>query len=167
MVIVDNLSNSEIGVLEKINELVAKPVSFYKCDLRDKIALSKIFETHSIDAVIHFAGFKAVGESCEKPFLYYDNNVLGSIVLYELMVHYGVKNLVFSSSCVVYDSMHVDPPYTESTPLKTINPYASTKLMIEIMLQDLTMHLGFRVIALRYFNPIGAHPSGKIGESPR
>ncbi|MCX6823052.1 MAG: UDP-glucose 4-epimerase GalE [candidate division SR1 bacterium] len=166
VVIVDNLSNTDIGVLEKINTLVPKPVTFYQCDLRDKIGLSKIFDVNKIDGVIHFAAFKAVGESCEKPFLYYDNNIGGGNCLYETMQTYGVRKVVFSSSCTVYNTVDNQPPYDESTSLKTINPYGSTKLIAEIILQDLSTHLGFQTIALRYFNPIGAHPSGVIGENP-
>ncbi|MEI7563419.1 MAG: NAD-dependent epimerase/dehydratase family protein [bacterium] len=165
--IVDNLSNSDIGVLENINSLVPKPIAFYQCDLRDKNNLSKIFEEHKIDGVIHFAAFKAVGESCEKPFLYYDNNIGGGNSLYEVMQTYAVRKVVFSSSCTVYNTVDNQPPYDESTSLKTMNPYGSTKLIAEIILQDLSTHLGFQTIALRYFNPIGAHPSGMIGENPR
>ena len=167
VVIVDNLSNTDIGVLDRINSLVTKPVSFYQCDLRDKVDLSKVFEQEQIDGVIHFAALKAVGDSCENPFLYYDNNIGGGNALYEVMQTYGVRKIVFSSSCTVYDSMHNEPPYDESTSFKTINPYGSTKLMAEIILQDLATHLWFQVVALRYFNPIGAHPSGIIGENPR
>ena len=167
VVIVDNFSNSDVDVFEKINSLVLKPVTFYQCDLRDKITLSKIFEMHKIDGVIHFAAFKAVGESCEKPFLYYDNNIGGANSLYEVMHTHGVRKVVFSSSCTVYNTLDNQPPYDESTSLKTINPYGSTKLIAEIILQDLSTHLDFQTIALRYFNPIGAHPSGVIGENPR
>lgn len=167
VVIVDNLSNTDIGVLEKIHSLISKPITFYECDLRDKINLSKVFDENPIDAVIHFAGLKAVGESCKDPFLYYENNIGGGNALYEVMHTHGVRKMVFSSSCTVYDSLHTQPPYDETTSLKTISPYWSTKLIAEIILQDLATHLGFQTIALRYFNPIGAHPSWMIWESPR
>ncbi len=167
VVIVDNLSNTDVGVLEKINKLIAKPVSFYECDLRDKLALSAVFQKHTIDAVIHFAWYKSVWDSCAHPFLYYDNNIGGGNTLYAVMQEYGVRTIVFSSSCAIYDSIHNTLPYDENASLKTINPYASTKLMSEIILHDLSMYLGFQTIALRYFNIIGAHPSGLLWDNPR
>jgi UDP-glucose 4-epimerase len=165
VVIVDNLSNSDIDVLEKINGLVPKPFSFYECDLRDKGTLWNIFEAHTIDAVIHFAAKKAVGESCEMPFDYYDNNILWSLSLFELMDKHDVKKIVFSSSATVY-APDGTPPFVETDRLDTTNPYGTTKLVIEYLLKDMAAYKWFHVVCLRYFNPIGAHQDGAIGENP-
>ena len=166
LVVVDNLSNSKPVVLERLRELTGKPVEFHQADLRERKALDAAF-ARPLDAVIHFAGLKAVGESVEKPLLYYDNNVGGTIALLEAMAARGVKRLVFSSSATVYG----DPerlPIPEDHALRPMNPYGKSKLMIEHLLADYAAaDPAFRYAALRYFNPIGAHPSGRIGEDPR
>ena len=167
-VIVDNLSNSKALVLDRIEAITGKRPKFYNADLRDKEALAKIFkENPDIEAVIHFAGLKAVGESVAKPLEYYDNNIHGTLSLLEAMRDAGVKNIVFSSSATVYG----DPafvPITEECPKGTCtNPYGWTKSMLEQILSDLTVpDKEWNVILLRYFNPIGAHKSGTMGEDP-
>lgn len=165
LVIVDNLSNAKEEVLSRLEELTKERISFHKTDLRDRAALERLMD--GIDAVVHFAGLKAVGESVEKPLLYYDNNVGGTVALLEAMAACGVKKIVFSSSATVYG----DPerlPLTEDHPLRPTNPYGKTKLVIEHVLADqAAAGAGLRYAALRYFNPIGAHPSGRIGEDPR
>jgi UDP-glucose 4-epimerase len=167
LVIVDNLSNAKPEVLGRLEELAKQKIAFHKADLRDRPSLERILATDKIDAVIHFAGLKAVGESVEEPLLYYDNNVGGTVALLEAMAARGVKKIVFSSSATVYG----DPerlPLTEDHPLRPTNPYGKTKLVIEHVLADqAAADAGFRYAALRYFNPIGAHPSGRIGEDPR
>jgi len=166
VVCVDDLSNSKMVAVKKVEEITGKKVDFYKADIRDREALKKIFSEHKIDSVINFAGFKAVGESCAKPIEYYDNNIYGILVLIEVMRDFGVKNIVFSSSATVYGNPH-KVPITEDFPLSTSNPYGSTKLFIEYILKDLYKSDNeFNIAILRYFNPIGAHPSGKIGEDP-
>ena len=166
VVCVDDLSNSKMVAVKKVEEITGKKVDFYKADIRDREALKKIFSEHKIDSVINFAGFKAVGESCAKPIEYYDNNIYGILVLIEVMREFGVKNIVFSSSATVYGNPH-KVPITEDFPLSTSNPYGSTKLFIEYILKDLYKSDNeFNIAILRYFNPIGAHPSGKIGEDP-
>ncbi len=169
IIIVDNLSNSYLTTLYKIQELTGKDdIIFYEADLKNKDKIEKIFTNHpEIDTVIHFAGKKAVGESCQSPFLYYENNIQASIQLYNLMLKYGVKNIVFSSSATVYDTTKGIPPYSEGDRLNTANPYGSTKLINEYILKDLAHHKGLNTILLRYFNPIGAHESGLIGENPK
>ncbi len=172
VIIVDNLSNSQKDVLARIEKITQNSVVFYENDIRDKWALQTIFKSHSIDAVIHFAGLKAVGESCEQPLKYYQNNVYGTLVLTEVMEEYNVKNIVFSSSATVYgDSDKV--PYTEDLPIQATNPYGQTKAMVEQILQDyaasdqFTKHDStWKIVLLRYFNPTGAHKSGLIGEKP-
>ena len=167
-VIVDNLSNSKALVLDRIEAITGKRPGFYNADIRDKEALAKIFkENPDIEAVIHFAGLKAVGESVAKPLEYYDNNIHGTLSLLEAMRDVGVKNIVFSSSATVYG----DPafvPITEECPKGTCtNPYGWTKSMLEQILSDLTVpDKEWNVILLRYFNPIGAHKSGTMGEDP-
>ena len=167
-VIVDNLSNSKALVLDRIEAITSKRPGFYNADIRDKEALAKIFkENPDIEAVIHFAGLKAVGESVAKPLEYYDNNIHGTLSLLEAMRDAGVKNIVFSSSATVYG----DPafvPITEECPKGTCtNPYGWTKSMLEQILSDLTVpDKEWNVILLRYFNPIGAHKSGTMGEDP-
>lgn len=167
-VIVDNLSNSKPLVLDRIEAITGKRPKFYNADIRDKEALAKIFkENPDIEAVIHFAGLKAVGESVAKPLEYYDNNIHGTLSLLEAMRDAGVKNIVFSSSATVYG----DPafvPITEECPKGTCtNPYGWTKSMLEQILSDLTVpDKDWNVILLRYFNPIGAHKSGTMGEDP-
>lgn len=135
--------------------------------MRDYEFLDKLFENEKFDGVIHFAAKKAVGESCHDPFLYYDNNITGTTNLLEIMDKHQVKNLIFSSSATVYDAEKNIPPFTESDRLNTTNPYGTTKLVIEYLLKDMVQHKGFSVICLRYFNPIGAHHSGLLGENPK
>ncbi len=167
VIIVDNLYNSKLCVLDRIETIAGRRPTFYQVDLLDKAALEEVFQKHpEIDSVIHFAGLKAVGESVEKPLLYYHNNLTGTFNLAELMVKYGVKRLVFSSSATVYGSPKT-VPISEDFPLSTTNPYGETKLMIERILKDLVVaNPTFSVAILRYFNPIGAHESGLIGEDP-
>jgi UDP-glucose 4-epimerase len=166
--VVDDLSNSSRESLRRVEQITGKTLSFYHVDLLDKTALEGVFgeaET-SFDAVIHFAGKKAVGESVEQPLLYYHNNVGGTLILCDVMSAFGVKNIIFSSSATVYG----DPetvPITENFPLSCTNPYGRTKLMVEEILQDI--HIAdkdWNVCLLRYFNPVGAHKSGRIGEDP-
>lgn len=166
VVIVDNLYNASIEVLSKIEKITGKLPEFVQVDLLDKAGLEEVFKTHYFDAVIHFAGYKAVGESVSKPILYYQNNVAGSLNLYELMDKYHVNNVVFSSSATVYGDPHI-VPIEEDFPLSTTNPYGTTKLHNERMLEDIAYANGnLSVMLLRYFNPIGAHKSGLIGEIP-
>ena len=166
IVIVDNLSNGKIEMCDKIKKLGGKDFKFYKVDLLDKENLEKVFKENDIKEVIHFAGLKAVGESCAKPIEYYHNNITGTLVLLDLMRKYNCKKIVFSSSATVYG----DPatvPIKEDFPLFTTNPYGSTKLMIENILRDVYKSDNeWSIILLRYFNPIGAHESGEIGEDP-
>lgn len=166
VVVVDNLSNSKEESLNRVQEITGKNLKFYKGDLLDEHTLDTIFKEQSIDAVIHFAGLKAVGESVSIPLHYYHNNITGTLKLCEAMQKYGVKNLVFSSSATVYG----DPssvPITEDFPLSATNPYGQTKLMIEQILRDLyRADNSFNIAILRYFNPVGAHISGRIGEDP-
>ena len=166
IVVMDNLSNCKIEMKEKIKEIAGKDFIFYKADLLDKQAMRKIFTENKIRAVIHFAGLKAVGESVEKPMEYYKNNVEGTLNLLEVMKEFGVNKLVFSSSATVYGAPK-SVPITEDMPLSTTNPYGTTKLMIEQILTDVSKaDKDFKVAILRYFNPIGAHESGIIGEDP-
>ncbi len=166
VVIFDNLSNSKRNVVDKIKDITGKDVKFYEADLLDKASMRIVFEENKFDAVIHFAGLKAVGESVEKPLLYYENNISGTINLCELMNEYGCKKIIFSSSATVYGSPKT-VPITEDFPLSTTNPYGSTKLMLENILSDLCVpDKEWSVVLLRYFNPIGAHESGIIGECP-
>lgn len=166
VVIVDNLSNSKEDVVEKIEKITKKKVQFYKNDVCDYDALDKIFKKEKIDAVIHFAGFKAVGESVSKPLMYYRNNIDSTLTLLEVMQKYNCKKIVFSSSATVYGKPE-KLPITEDFTLKTTNPYGSTKLMIEMILNDLyNSDKEWSIAILRYFNPIGAHKSGLIGENP-
>ncbi len=166
IVVLDNLSNSKIEMCDSIKKLSGKDFKFYKVDLLDKENVEKIFKENKIDEVIHFAGLKAVGESCEKPIEYYHNNITGTLNLIDVMRKYDCKKIVFSSSATVYG----DPatvPIKEDFPLSTTNPYGSTKLMIEQILTDVYKSDNrWTVILLRYFNPIGAHESGEIGENP-
>ena len=168
VVVVDNLYNASPKAIERVEEITGKKVTFYEADLLDKEALDKIFDAHDIDAVIHFAGYKAVGESVQKPIEYYHNNMTGTLILCDVMRNHGVKNIVFSSSATVYG----DPaqiPITENCPKGTpTNPYGWTKSMLEQVLTDIhTSDNEWNVILLRYFNPIGAHKSGIIGEDPK
>ena len=167
VVVCDNLSNASEEALKRVEKITGKTVKFYKTDVRDREGLDTIFEKENIDSVIHFAGLKAVGESVEKPLLYYDNNIHGTLVLCEAMKKAGCKSIVFSSSATVYGDPHT-VPIKEDFPLHATNPYGRTKLMIEEILQDLCVSdPEWKVILLRYFNPIGAHESGLIGEDPK
>jgi UDP-glucose 4-epimerase len=167
VVVFDNLSNSSVKSLDRVAQIAGKSVTFVQGDIRERAALRALFARHAIDAVVHFAGLKAVGESVEKPILYYNNNVAGSIALFEEMTVAGVKSVVFSSSATVYG----DPatvPITEDFPLSATNPYGRSKLFIEEILRDIARaDAGWNIALLRYFNPVGAHESGLIGEDPR
>ncbi len=166
IVIADNLSNSKEAVTERIEKISGKKVIFRKVDVCDYNALSEVFKENVIDAVIHFAGLKAVGESVQKPLEYYSNNIYGTLVLLKVMREYNCKKFVFSSSATVY-GMNNKAPYTEDMPTSATNPYGYTKVMIEQILRDVCVaDKDFSVVALRYFNPIGAHSSGLIGEDP-
>lgn len=166
IIILDNFSNSSPEVLDKIKQITKKDFKFYKVDLLDENALDKVFEENNIDEVIHFAGLKAVGESVEKPIEYYNNNITGTLNLLKVMKKYNCKKIVFSSSATVYGNPKT-LPIKEDFPLSTTNPYGATKIMIEQILQDVNVaDKDFRVAILRYFNPIGAHKSGLIGEVP-
>ena len=168
VIIADNLCNSNADVLDRIKQITKKRPKFYNADIRDKIALEKIFEENHIDVVIHFAGLKSVGESCQEPLLYFDNNVNGTIALCEVMKTSGVKSLIFSSSATVYGDSSASP-YSEDMPTGNVaNPYGRTKYFIEEMLKDIhAADSTWSITILRYFNPIGAHESGLIGENPR
>jgi UDP-glucose 4-epimerase len=165
-VVIDNFSNSKPAVLERVEKISGRASVFLEVDVRDRGALRDVFRAHDIDAVIHFAGLKAVGESVSQPLRYYDNNVSGSLVLFEVMAESGVKTLVFSSSATVYG----DPcsvPIREDFPLSATNPYGRSKLAIEAILRDISRaDESWRIALLRYFNPVGAHESGTIGEDP-
>lgn len=166
IVIVDNFSNSKPEALSRIKKITGKDFKFYENDILDGDAMNKIFDENEIEAVIHFAGLKAVGESVAKPIEYYHNNITGSLVLFDAMRNHDCKTIVFSSSATVY-GMNNEPPFVETMPLSTTNPYGSTKLFIEDILRDICVSdPDWSVMLLRYFNPIGAHPSGLIGESP-
>jgi UDP-glucose 4-epimerase len=166
VVVVDNLSNSKEESLKRVMDLAGKRLEFYKVDLLDKVSLNKVFGKAAFDAVIHFAGLKAVGESVTSPLKYYTNNVAGTIALCEVMIRHNIKNLIFSSSCTVYGNPH-KVPITEDFPLLPTNPYGRTKLIIEDILRDLhRADHTWNVALLRYFNPVGAHKSGRIGEDP-
>ncbi len=167
VVVVDNLCNSSEEALRRVKEITGKNIKFYKTDLLWEKELKEIFQTEKIDAVIHFAGLKAVGESVQKPLEYYHNNITGTLVLLGVMREFGVKNIVFSSSATVYGKPET-VPIKEDFPLSTTNPYGSTKLMLENILRDLHhADSSWNIILLRYFNPIGAHKSGLIGEDPQ
>ena len=167
VVIIDNFGNSSPLVLSRIEEITGKRPLLIEGDIRDRALLDDVFKQHEIDAVVHFAGLKAVGESVQKPLEYYDNNVSGSVVLFEAMRDAGVKRLVFSSSATVYGDPE-EIPISENCPIGVpTNPYGMSKLMVERILQDLVVaEADFSVALLRYFNPIGAHESGLIGENP-
>ncbi len=166
IVVVDNLDNSNEESLKRVKELTGKDIEFYKLDLLDKTGLDAVFAKSNIDAVIHFAGLKAVGESVSIPLHYYHNNITGTLILCEVMAKYNVKNLVFSSSATVYGDPH-KVPIMEDFPIGATNPYGRTKEMIEYILRDLCVSdKSWNVALLRYFNPVGAHKSGRIGEDP-
>ncbi|MFA6112090.1 MAG: UDP-glucose 4-epimerase GalE, partial [Candidatus Latescibacterota bacterium] len=166
VVVVDNLVNSKEESLIRVREIAGRALEFHQVDLLDRPALDRVFAARPIDAVIHFAGLKAVGESVQVPLRYYRNNLDSTLVLLETMRRHGCRQLVFSSSSTVYG----DPakvPVTEDSPLSATNPYGRTKLFIEDILRDVARsEPGWKIIALRYFNPVGAHPSGRIGEDP-
>lgn len=167
VVVLDNLSNSSEKSLQRVEKITGKPVTFYKADILDRDALNAVFEKESIDSCIHFAGLKAVGESVQKPWEYYENNIAGTLTLVDVMRKHGVKNIIFSSSATVYG----DPafvPITEECPKgQCTNPYGWTKSMLEQILMDIQKaDPEWNVVLLRYFNPIGAHKSGMIGENP-
>ncbi len=168
VVVVDNLCNSSEKSLDRVKEITGKPVTFYHADLLDRKALEGIFAKEAVDAVIHFAGLKAVGESVAKPLEYYHNNITGTLILCDVMRAHGVKNIVFSSSATVYGNPAF-VPITEACPKGVItNPYGQTKGMLEQILTDLNVaDKEWNVVILRYFNPIGAHKSGRIGEDPK
>tara|TARA_A200000113_G_scaffold204778_1_gene200647 strand:- start:56 stop:1066 length:1011 start_codon:yes stop_codon:yes gene_type:complete len=167
VVVVDNLVNSHSESLQRVEELTGKNIPFYAVDLSNEAEITKVFSEHSIEAVIHFAGLKAVGESVEQPIRYYDNNIRSTLVLCKLMQSFSVKHLVFSSSATVY-GLAESNPIPETAPLSATNPYGRTKLFIEYILNDwITTFDGASVALLRYFNPVGAHASGRIGEDPQ
>ena len=166
VVVVDNLYNSSEEALKRVEQITGKTVKFYEADVLDREALEKIFDAEDIDSVINFAGLKAVGESVQKPLEYYHNNLTSTFVLLELMRKYGVKNFVFSSSATVYGDAKIIP-ITENCPLSATNPYGRTKLMLEEILRDVyKADDSMNIALLRYFNPVGAHKSGTIGEDP-
>lgn len=167
VVVVDNLCNCKKSSYDRIKNLVGKDFPFYECDIRDKEGLQNVFEKENIDSVIHFAGLKAVGESCEKPLEYFDNNINGTLVLLDVMRNNGCKKIVFSSSATVYGLNNVSPLTEDMEVGGVTNPYGRTKYIIECMLQDLyASDNEWSICLLRYFNPIGAHKSGTIGEDP-
>lgn len=167
VVAIDNYYNAKPEALSRTRELAGKEFPFYECDIRDAEGLRRVFAAHKIDAVIHFAGLKAVGESVQKPLMYFDNNVSGTVTLCEVMNEFGCKKIIFSSSATVYGTGNPSP-LTETMPAGAVtNPYGRTKFMIEGILQDLcTSDPTWSAVLLRYFNPIGAHKSGRIGEDP-
>ncbi len=168
VIVVDNLYNSSAKALERVGEITGKPLKFYEEDILDREAMHRVFEENDIDAVIHFAGLKAVGESVSKPIEYYHNNLCGTLVLTDVMRHYGCKDLIFSSSATVYGDP-AEIPITENCPKGTCtSPYGWSKSMLEQILTDIyTSDPDWNIVLLRYFNPIGAHPSGLIGEDPK
>lgn len=167
VVVVDDLSNSKREAVRRAERISGKPVEFHQISILDREGLRKVFSAHNFDAVINFAGFKAVGESVSKPIEYYHNNITGMLVLLDVMREFGVKSIVFSSSATVYGNPK-SVPIREDFPLSTTNPYGSTKLFIEYILKDVCKaDPSFNIGILRYFNPVGAHESGLIGEDPR
>ena len=166
VVIFDNFSNASKESVRRVEALVGKEITVVEGDIRKREDLRKVFSSHKIDAVIHFAGLKAVGESVEQPLRYYDNNVNGSAVLCEVMSEYNCKSIIFSSSATVYGDPHTTP-ILENFPLSATNPYGRSKLMVEEILRDVYVSdNGWKIVLLRYFNPVGAHASGTIGEDP-
>ncbi len=166
LTVVDNLSNSKEESLKRVKKITGKDFEFHKTDLTDRKDVERIFDAAPVDAVIHFAGLKAVGESVEIPLRYFSNNLISTLVLCEVMAERGLKDLVFSSSCTVYGEPET-VPVTEAFPLSCASPYGRTKLIIEDMLRDVSASdAGWNIALLRYFNPAGAHPSGRIGEDP-
>lgn len=167
IVIADNLSNSKLEAVKRIEKIIGGTIPFYKADILDREAMRGIFKAHRIEAVVHFAGLKAVGESVREPLMYYENNIAGTVALLEVMKEFDVKRIVFSSSATVY-GVAEEMPLREDMPLGAINPYGRTKLFIEEILRDVyTSDNSWSIMLLRYFNPIGAHESGTIGEDPK
>ena len=167
VVVVDNLSNSSAESIRRVQKLAQKEVTFYQTDVRDVAAMDEIFTAHAFDAVIHFAALKAVGESCRLPLKYYENNINGTVSLLQIMERHNVKKIIFSSSATVY-GVPERLPLDETCRLSTTNPYGSTKLMMETIMQDVyKADPSWNIILLRYFNPVGAHESGCIGEDPK
>jgi UDP-glucose 4-epimerase len=167
VVVLDNLANSSEKSLERVEEITGKKVKFYKADILDREALEKIFSAEKVDAVIHFAGLKAVGESVQKPWEYYENNIAGTLTLVDVMRKHGCKNIIFSSSATVYGTPEFVPITEECPKGQCTNPYGWTKSMLEQILSDIQKADNeWNVVLLRYFNPIGAHKSGRIGENP-
>ncbi len=167
IVVIDNFYNSKTEALNRVKELAGKDFPFYECDIRDEEGLRKVFSAHKIDAVIHFAGLKAVGESVEKPLEYYDNNVNGTLVMYRVMKEFGCKRIIFSSSATVYGGVNPSPLQEDMPTGAVTNPYGRTKYVIEEILKDICVSdPAFSAVLLRYFNPVGAHESGRIGEDP-
>lgn len=167
VIVLDNLSNSSEKSLDRVEKITGRKVPFYKADILDREALEKVFASHNIDAVIHFAGLKAVGESVQKPWEYYENNIAGTLTLVDVMRKHGVKNIIFSSSATVYGNPAFIPITEECPKGECTNPYGWTKSMLEQILGDIQKaDQEWNVILLRYFNPIGAHKSGTIGENP-
>ena len=167
LVVVDNLSNAKPSVLERLRELTGGAIDFHRADVRERRSLVSILSKNEIQAVVHFAGLKAVGESVEKPLLYYEHNVGGSVALLQVMLELKIRRIVFSSSATVYGEPE-RLPLTEEHPLRPTNPYGKTKLIVEHLLADQARaDPDFRHASLRYFNPVGAHPSGRMGEDPR
>ena len=166
-VVVDNLSNASPEAIHRVEKIVGQPIPFYEVDIRDREGLEKVFSQHTFDCCIHFAGLKAVGESVQKPWEYYENNIGGTLVLVDVMRKHGLKNIIFSSSATVYGAPET-MPITEDCPKGTVtNPYGQTKSMLEQVLTDIQKaDPEWNVVLLRYFNPIGAHKSGTIGEDP-
>ena len=166
VVVVDNLSNASAAALDRVLELADGELVLHEVDLRDRSGLDRVFAAEPVDTVVHFAGLKAVGESVAQPLRYYDNNVAGTVSLLEAMAAHDLKDLVFSSSCTVYGEAE-EVPITEVSPIGAASPYGRTKLFIEEMLRDVAAaDPAWRMVLLRYFNPVGAHPSGRIGEDP-
>jgi UDP-glucose 4-epimerase len=166
VVVIDNLSNAKFESIRRVQEITGKTIEFFENDLLDRPSLNAVFEKQQIDSVIHFAGLKAVGESVSIPLDYYHNNITGTLMLCDAMKDHGVKNIVFSSSATVYGDPHA-VPIKEDFPLGATNPYGRTKLMIEELLRDLYVSDNeWNIALLRYFNPVGAHESGRIGEDP-
>ena len=167
VVVVDNLVNSNHKALERVGKIIGKEIKFYKADVRDRQAMTKIFEENQLDAAIHFAGLKAVGESVAKPLEYYENNMNATFVLLDVMRQHGCKNIIFSSSATVYGDPAIIPITEECPKGQCTNPYGQTKSMLEQVMMDVQKaDPEWNVVLLRYFNPIGAHPSGTIGENP-
>jgi len=166
VVVLDNFCNSKPASIQRVEKIAGKTITLIEGDVRDKNCLNRLFSGHKIDAVIHFAGLKAVGDSVKNPLAYYDNNVTGSILLLEVMAAHAVKNIVFSSSATVY-GFSDDKPIPETAPLSPFNPYGHNKRMVEQVLADLSVaDAHWNIALLRYFNPVGAHASGEIGEDP-